>query len=202
MSNPTNLTPTESEAAGGAVHPVDNKFTARLANIASSLGSNGIFIALIIVVVLFAFLTDGILIYPQNISNLIVQNGYILILAIGMVMVIIAGHIDLSVGSVAAFTGALSGVLVVRLGLDWWVGILLTLLIGAIVGAWQGFWIAYVKIPAFIVTLAGMLIFRGLTLIVLGSSNIGSFPGDFRAIGNGFVPNLEILGLDAVTLVV
>jgi putative multiple sugar transport system permease protein len=115
-------------------------------------------------------------------------------------MVIIAGHIDLSVGSVAAFTGSLSGVFVVRMGLDWWVGILLTLAVGAIVGAWQGFWIAYVKIPAFIVTLAGMLIFRGLTLIVLASSNIGSFPANFRAIGNGFIPNVRINELDLVTL--
>src|SRR5690606_35797145 len=87
-----------------------------------------------------------------------------------------------------------------RMGMDWWVGILMTLLAGALVGAWQGFWIAYVKIPSFIVTLAGMLIFRGLTLIVLASSNIGSFPGDFRAIGNGFVPNLTVSEIDVITI--
>jgi putative multiple sugar transport system permease protein len=171
-----------------------------LSHVLTDLSRNGIFLALVGIVVLFTILTKGILIYPQNVSNLIVQNGYILILAIGMVMVIIAGHIDLSVGSVAAFTGALSGVFVVRMGMDWWLGILLTLLVGAAVGAWQGFWIAYVKIPAFIVTLAGMLIFRGLTLIVLDSSNIGSFPADFRAIGNGFIPNIDTGGLDLVTL--
>jgi len=173
-----------------------------ISHVLNDLSRNGIFLALVGIVVLFTILTKGVLIYPQNVSNLIVQNGYILILAIGMVMVIIAGHIDLSVGSVAAFTGALSGVFVVRMGMEWWVGILLTLLIGALVGAWQGFWIAYVKIPAFIVTLAGMLIFRGLTLIVLASSNIGSFPADFRAIGNGFLPNIDFAGLDLVTLVV
>jgi putative multiple sugar transport system permease protein len=171
-----------------------------LSHVLTDLSRNGIFLALVGIIVLFTILTKGVLIYPQNVSNLIVQNGYILILAIGMVMVIIAGHIDLSVGSVAAFTGALSGVFVVRMGMDWWVGILLTLLVGAAVGAWQGFWIAYVKIPAFIVTLAGMLIFRGLTLIVLASSNIGSFPGDFRAIGNGFVPNVELGDVDLITL--
>jgi putative multiple sugar transport system permease protein len=171
-----------------------------ISHVLSDLSRNGIFLALIGIVVLFTILTKGILIYPQNVSNLIVQNGYILILAIGMVMVIIAGHIDLSVGSVAAFTGSLSGVFVVRMGMDWWVGILLTLVVGALVGAWQGFWIAYVRIPAFIVTLAGMLIFRGLTLIVLASSNIGSFPNDFRSIGNGFVPNLDVNELDLVTL--
>jgi putative multiple sugar transport system permease protein len=171
-----------------------------LSHVLTDLSRNGIFLALIGIIVLFTILTKGVLIYPQNVSNLIVQNGYILILAIGMVMVIIAGHIDLSVGSVAAFTGALSGVFVVRMGMDWWLGILLTLLVGAAVGAWQGFWIAYVKIPAFIVTLAGMLIFRGLTLIVLDSSNIGSFPGDFRAIGNGFVPNVDLGTIDLITL--
>ncbi len=188
MSN-DNLS-TESEAAGALIQPSDNKFTRWLSTILSDLGSNGIFIALIAVVVLFAILTDGILLRPQNISNLVVQNGYILVLAIGMVMVIIAGHIDLSVGSVAAFVGAISGVLAVKMGLPWWLVIILSLLVGAIVGAWQGFWIAYVGIPAFIVTLAGMLIFRGLALVVLGNANIGSFPAEYRALGNGFISNV------------
>ena len=115
------------------------------------------------------------------------QNGYILVLAIGMVMVIIAGHIDLSVGSVAAFVGACSGVFAVTWGLPWWLAVVLSLLIGALVGAWQGFWVAYAGIPAFIVTLAGMLIFRGLALVVLGNQNIGSFPTEYRALGNGFL---------------
>ena len=154
------------------------------------MGKNGIFLALIAVVVLFSFLTNGILLRPQNISNLIVQNGYILILAIGMVIVIVAGHIDLSVGSVAAFIGAVSGVFAVKMELPWWIAIILSLAIGALVGAWQGFWIAYVGIPAFIVTLAGMLIFRGLALVVLGNSNIGSFPEEYRALGNGFLTNV------------
>ena len=148
-----------------------------LRHIVSDLGKNGIFLALIVVVVLFQFLTDGVLLRPQNISNLIVQNGYILILAMGMVMLIVAGHIDLSVGSMAAFIGAVSGVFAVNMGLPWWLAIILSLLVGALAGAWQGFWIAYVDIPSFIVTLAGMLIFRGLALVVLGNSNIGSVPG-------------------------
>ena len=113
----------------------------------SDLGSNGIFIALLAVVVLFSFLTNGILLRPQNISNLVVQNGYILVLAIGMVMVIIAGHIDLSVGSVAAFVGACSGVFAVQWGLPWWLSVILSLGIGALVGVWQGFGIAFVGIP-------------------------------------------------------
>ncbi|MCS0498865.1 multiple monosaccharide ABC transporter permease [Protaetiibacter mangrovi] len=190
MSEPTTPTPTESQAVGGNVNPADNKFTAWLSHVLADLGKNGIFIALIAVVVLFSFTTNGILLRPQNISNLIVQNGYILVLAIGMVMVIIAGHIDLSVGSVAAFVGACSGVFAVHWGLPWWLSIALSLLIGALVGVWQGFWIAFVGIPAFIVTLAGMLIFRGLALVVLGNANIGSFPAEYRALGNGFLTNV------------
>ncbi|GAB3605264.1 sugar ABC transporter permease [Conyzicola nivalis] len=177
---------TDTKTAPSAVSKVGSSLT----HIVTDLGKNGIFLALIAVVVLFQILTDGILLRPQNISNLIVQNGYILILAIGMVMVIVAGHIDLSVGSVAAFVGAVSGVLTVKMGIEWWIAIIISLLIGALVGAWQGFWVAYVGIPAFIVTLAGMLIFRGLALVVLGNSNIGSFPEGYRALGNGFLTDL------------
>ena len=183
------MTDTDTKPAE-AVGPAPARLVSSLSHIITDLGKNGIFLALIAVVVLFSFLTNGILLRPQNISNLIVQNGYILILAIGMVMVIVAGHIDLSVGSVAAFVGAVSGVLIRDAGLPWWAAILLSLVIGALVGAWQGFWIAYVGIPAFIVTLAGMLIFRGLALVVLGNTNIGSFPAEYRALGNGFLTNL------------
>ncbi|MCT9820640.1 sugar ABC transporter permease [Microbacterium sp. W1N] len=177
-------------AAGARINPPENAFTRWLTTVLSDLGKNGIFIALIAVVTLFTILTNGILLRPQNISNLIVQNGYILVLAIGMVMIIIAGHIDLSVGSVAAFIGAVSGVFAVKMGMPWWLSIILSLLIGALVGAWQGFWVAYVGIPAFIVTLAGMLIFRGLALVVLGNANIGSFPTEYRALGNGFLTGI------------
>ncbi|KQO96910.1 multiple monosaccharide ABC transporter permease [Leifsonia sp. Leaf264] len=209
MSDPNAPLQTETRVEGGNVNPVENKFTERLSHILSDLGKNGIFIALIIVVVLFSFLTDGILLRPQNISNLIVQNGYILVLAIGMVMVIIAGHIDLSVGSVAAFVGACSGLFAVTWGMPWWLAVLLSLAIGAAVGVWQGFWIAYVGIPAFIVTLAGMLIFRGLALVVLGNANIGSFPAEYRALGNGFVngvfgesdPDIFTLGVGALAII-
>ena len=190
MSNPNPPTTEEAHVTGGNVNPAENKFTDRLSHMLADLGKNGIFIALIAVVVLFAILTDGILLRPQNISNLVVQNGYILVLAIGMVMVIIAGHIDLSVGSVAAFVGACSGVFAVQWGLPWWLSVILSLGIGALVGVWQGFWIAFVGIPAFIVTLAGMLIFRGLALVVLGNANIGSFPAEYRALGNGFVTDV------------
>jgi putative multiple sugar transport system permease protein len=209
MSNDNTSVPAESHAVGGNINPTDNAFTRRLSHVLGDLGRNGIFLALIAVVVLFTILTDGILLRPQNISNLVVQNGYILVLAIGMVMVIIAGHIDLSVGSVAAFIGAISGVLTVEVGLPWWLAVLVSLVIGALVGAWQGFWIAFVGIPAFIVTLAGMLVFRGLALAVLGNSNIGSFPAEYRALGNGFLsgvlgesqPDLFTLLIGAVAIV-
>ena len=179
-----------TDTAKDTAVPLRSRAFSTIAHIATDLSKNGIFLALVAVVVLFKILTDGILLRPQNISNLIVQNGYILILAIGMVLVIVAGHIDLSVGSVAAFVGAISGVFAVKMELPWAVAIILSLLVGAAVGAWQGFWIAYVKIPAFIVTLAGMLIFRGLALVVLGNSNIGSFPAEYRALGNGFLTDV------------
>ena len=185
------MTNTETpQATSEKVGPPRNKLTSSLSHIVTDLGKNGIFLALIAVVVLFSFTTNGILLRPQNISNLIVQNGYILILAIGMVMIIVAGHIDLSVGSVAAFVGAVSGIFIRDLGFPWWLAIIASLLVGALVGAWQGFWIAYVGIPAFIVTLAGMLIFRGLALVVLGNTNIGSFPEEYRALGNGFLTDV------------
>jgi putative multiple sugar transport system permease protein len=170
-----------------------------------NLRQNGIFLALIGLIIFFAATTPGAAsITPDNVSNLVMQNGYILVLAIGMVMVIIAGHIDLSVGSIAAFIGAVAGVFVVRPleqdgwewlpALPWFVGIIAAILVGALVGVWQGFWVAYVGIPAFIVTLAGMLIFRGLALMTLQNSNIGPFPDEFRAIGNGFFDKENTLG--------
>jgi putative multiple sugar transport system permease protein len=170
-----------------------------------NLRQNGIFLALIGLIIFFAATTPGAAsITPDNVSNLVMQNGYILVLAIGMVMVIIAGHIDLSVGSIAAFIGAVAGVFVVRPleqdgwewlpAMPWFIGIIAAILVGALVGVWQGFWVAYVGIPAFIVTLAGMLIFRGLALMTLQNSNIGPFPDEFRAIGNGFFDKENTFG--------
>ncbi|MDN3480483.1 sugar ABC transporter permease [Arthrobacter sp. APC 3897] len=150
----------------------------------------GLFIALIAIIIFFQIATNGITLAPINVSNLIIQNSYILILAVGMVLVIIAGHIDLSVGSVVAFTGAAAGVMITQWGLPWWMAAVLCLVLGAAVGAWQGFWIAYFGIPAFIVTLAGMLTFRGLTQIVLQNKQISPFPDQFRDLGSGFLPDL------------
>ncbi|WP_088289515.1 multiple monosaccharide ABC transporter permease [Kineosporia sp. A_224] len=160
---------------------------------------SGIYVAFGLIVLLFAVLTDGALLQPQNISNIIVQNSYILILAIGMILVIIAGHIDLSAGSVVAVSGAVSAVLMVRHDVPWPFALLLTLLFGAAVGAFQGYWVAYFGLPAFIVTLAGMLVFRALTLTVLGNQGIGPFPDEVRTLANGFQPGyLGNVGLGAL----
>jgi putative multiple sugar transport system permease protein len=153
-----------------------------------NLRESGIYIAFALIIVLFTILTDGQLLEPQNISNIIIQNSYILILAIGMILIIIAGHIDLSAGSVVAATGAFSAVLMVNHDVPWGIAIPVTLLFGALIGAWQGYWIAYFGIPAFIVTLAGMLIFRAVTLIILGNQGIGPFPETVRDMANGFMP--------------
>lgn len=150
----------------------------------------GMIIALVLIMLLFQILTDGLLLKPLNITNLILQNSYILVLAIGMLLVIITGNIDLSVGSIAAFVGAISAILMVKMQVPTIVTVLISLLIGALVGAWQGFWVAYVRIPSFIVTLAGMLLFRGLTMIVLDGQSIAPFPEAFQMISSGFLPDL------------
>nr|WP_132011471.1 multiple monosaccharide ABC transporter permease [Mesobacillus foraminis] len=160
-------------------------------------------ISLIFIMLLFQILTDGLLLKPLNITNLILQNSYILVLAIGMVLVIITGHIDLSVGSIAAFVGAISAILMVNYEVPTFVAIVLSLAAGALIGAWQGFWIAYVKIPAFIVTLAGMLIFRGLTMIVLEGKSIAPFPDSFQKMSTGFIPDFGgASGIHITTLLV
>src|SRR4030043_16997 len=133
-------------------------------------------IALLFIVVLFQILTKGILLYPQNVANLILQNGYVIILAIGMMLCILSGgNIDLSVGSVVAFTGAIAGSLIIGLKMDVWMAVIITIAAGFIIGAWQGFWIAYIRVPPFIATLAGMLIFRGLTNAILRGLTLAPF---------------------------
>ncbi|MCZ2830979.1 sugar ABC transporter permease [Modestobacter sp. VKM Ac-2986] len=168
-----------------------------------NLRQSGIYIAFFAVVVLFAVLTGGTSLSPGNITNIILQYSYVLVLAIGMVIVIIAGHIDLSVGSVVALSGAVSAVLVIKNGAPWWVGILAALAVGIAVGMWQGFWVAYVGIPAFIVTLAGMLIFRGATQQVLANTSLSPFPAEYQKVASGFLNGLlGGNGYDAFTLLI
>ncbi|MBN8882789.1 putative multiple sugar transport system permease protein [Salana multivorans] len=163
---------------------------------------SGIFVAFVVIVVFFSVLKP-VFLSPGNLTNLILQYSYILILAIGMVVIIIAGHIDLSVGSVVALTGAVSAVLVVKNGMPWWVGVLAAIGVGVLVGVWQGFWVAYMGIPAFIVTLAGMLLFRGLTARVLDNISLSPFGKPYSDIAGGFINGLfGGQGYDVFTLVV
>lgn len=150
----------------------------------------GMIIALILITGLFFLLTDGVNLKPLNLTNLILQNGFILVLAIGMVLVIITGNIDLSVGSVVAFIGAIAGVLIINMNVPVWLAVIIAIAAGVLIGIWQGFWIAYVGIPSFIVTLAGMLIFRGLTLWLLDGKSLAPFPESFQKLSSGFVPDL------------
>ncbi|POX49816.1 multiple monosaccharide ABC transporter permease [Streptomyces sp. Ru72] len=150
----------------------------------------GMLIALGLIVILFEVWTGGDLLLPRNVSNLVLQNSYILILAIGMMLVIIAGHIDLSVGSLTAFVGAFAAVLTVEHSVAWPIALVLCLLVGAVAGSVQGYLIAYLGIPSFIVTLAGMLLFRGLTEILLKGQTLGPFPDGLQKLGNGFLPEV------------
>jgi putative multiple sugar transport system permease protein len=168
-----------------------------------NLRQSGIYIAFVVIVALFAILTKGLSLNPTNVTNIVLQYSYVLILAIGMVIVIIAGHIDLSVGSVVALTGAVSAVLVIKEGWPWWAGILAALVTGVLIGAWQGFWVAYVGIPAFIVTLAGMLLFRGLAQEVLDNISLSPFPSQYTKVATGFLNGLiGGNGYDAFTLLI
>ncbi|GHS89096.1 multiple monosaccharide ABC transporter permease [Cellulomonas hominis] len=175
----------------------------KLQGLGGNVRQYGIVGALVLIVLLFQYLTDGKLLLPNNVASLIQQNAYVMILAIGMVMVIVAGHIDLSVGSVVAFVGGVVALSMKDLGLPWLLAAVLGVVIGALVGAWQGYWVAYVGVPAFIVTLAGMLIFRGLAIILVGVT-VSSFPSGFVSISNGSVPNfLGYTGnADMVTLLI
>ncbi|HSO70600.1 MAG TPA: multiple monosaccharide ABC transporter permease [Arachnia sp.] len=155
-----------------------------------NLRQSGIVIAFVAIVLLFTVLTGGTLLNPTNVSNLILQYSYILILAIGMLFVIVVGHIDLSVGSVVALVGAVSATLIIKNGMPWYVGVIAGLIVGLLIGAWHGFWVAYMGIPGFIVTLSGMLLFRGMTFLVLGSVSLSPMTPEYQQIANGFLNGL------------
>lgn len=169
------------------------------AHLGGHLRENGMLVALIAIVVFFTILLRFQpqpinFLNAQNITNVFLQNGHVIILALGMLLVIVSGHIDLSVGSVAAFTGAVAAWLTVGVGLPFWLVIPLTLIVGGLIGAVQGYWVAYWRIPSFIVTLAGMMVFRGATLWLLGGQNIGPFPKAFQSLSSGFIPDLTGMG--------
>ena len=148
-------------------------------------------IALIVIIIIFQILTQGILLVPQNVANLVLQNGYVIILAIGMMLCIVSGgNIDLSVGSVVAFTGAIAGSLIIGMKMDVWLAVIITIAAGFLIGIWQGFWIAYIKVPSFIATLAGMLIFRGLTNAILRGLTLAPFPDNYLVLTAGFIKDI------------
>jgi putative multiple sugar transport system permease protein len=167
----------------------------------NNLREYGLLISLVAIMVFFQVMTNGTLFQPLNLTNLILQNSYIIVMALGMLLVIVAGHIDLSVGSVSGFIGAVAAVLMVEYEMHFVPATLICLVLGGAIGAAQGYWVAFYKIPSFIVTLAGMLVFKGLALAVLGGSSVGPFPADFQLLSTGFIPdpfsgeNLRILSL-------
>ena len=161
----------------------------------NNLREYGMLISLVAIMVLFQVLTDGTLLRPLNLTNLLLQNSYVVIMALGMLLVIVAGHIDLSVGSVCGFIGALAAVLMVEYEWHFVPTAIISIAAGAVIGAAQGWFVAFRKIPSFIVTLAGMLVFKGLTLALLAGQSVGPFPVEFQRLSSGFIPD-PLGGLD------
>ena len=149
----------------------------------------GLIIALVMIMLFFEYTTNGVLFEPLNLTNLILQNSYVVVMALGMLLIIVAGHIDLSIGSVVGFVGALAAVLMVNYNVEYLTATLICLVVGGFIGAAQGYFVAYFMIPSFIVTLAGMLVFRGMTLAVLNGASVGPFPNIFQLLAKGFIPN-------------
>ena len=155
----------------------------------------GMVLALFVVIGLFQILTNGTLLMPLNISNIIQQNSYVMILACGMLLCILTGgNIDLSVGSIVGFVGAVSAVFILRMDMPVVPAMIISLLIGLAIGCWHGFWIAYVGVPAFITTLAGLLLFRGLTMVILRGTSLAPMPLTYTFIAAGFVPDSRGIG--------
>src|ERR1700675_470852 len=155
----------------------------------SNLRDYGLLGSLLVIIALFEYLTGGVLLAPANITNLILQNSYIVIMALGMLLIIVGGNIDLSVGSIVAFIGAIAATMMVDYKLPWIPVVGVSLVAGGLIGAAQGYFVAYAKIPSFIVTLGGMLVFRGLTGNILLGQFVGPFPKDFQSISSGFIPD-------------
>ena len=164
------------------------------------------FLALVAIYLIFAVLTKGANLSPANINNLVMQNGYVVILAVGMLLCVLTGNIDLGVGSVVAVTGSVAGIILVDYKMNMWVAILAALVIGLLIGIFAGFFIAYLSIPPFVVTLATMLMGRGLTYTLLQAQTKGPLPDDFVFIGAGFLPTMKVpFGdgtLDLVSIIV
>jgi putative multiple sugar transport system permease protein len=173
------------------------------AKVISFIKTNTMIIALILITAFFVWQTGGKIILPQNVSNLISQNAYVFVLATGMLLCILTGgNIDLSVGSVVCFVGATGATLMENKDVHWVIAVIFMLIIGTAIGAWQGFWIAYVRVPPFITTLAGMLIFRGLSNVVLDGLTVSltdtTFIKLFGGGANCYVP--DFFGIEGYNL--
>jgi putative multiple sugar transport system permease protein len=175
--------------------PGPDQASARASFWKNNLRDYGLLVSLLLIMGFFEIMTGGVLLDPVNITNLILQNSYIVVMALGMLLVIVGGNIDLSVGSIVGFVGAVSASLMVYEKVPYPPVILLALVLGGAIGAAQGYFIAYSKIPAFIVTLAGMLIFRGLTGNMLLGQFVGPFARGFQAISAGFIPDFSQFGI-------
>lgn len=185
-----------SRVADGAAKPAGGGRA--LAFLKAHLREYGMLLSLVAIMAFFQYMTGGTLMQPLNLTNLVLQNSYIVIMALGMLLVIVAGHIDLSVGSVCGFIGALAAVLMVNMNLHYVPATLVCLATGALIGAAQGWFVAYMRIPSFIVTLAGLLVFKGLALMVLQGQSVGPFPSEFQLLSTGFLP--DPLGGDSMRL--
>ncbi len=181
-----------------AAQPAQSHELTLIGALQANMRDYGLLLALILIMLFFQYFTNGVLFKPVNLTNIILQNSYIIVMALGMLLVIVAGHIDLSVGSVSGFVGALAAMLMV--GWDFppelaflahpLVAGAICLVAGAAIGAAQGYIIAYHRVPAFIVTLAGMLIFKGLSLAILAGKSVGPFPAEFQMLSAGFIPDI------------
>lgn len=170
------------------VLPLEEAAPGRRVSLRAGLRDHGMLLSLVAIMAFFQIATGGTLLRPLNLTNLVLQNSFIVIMALGMLLVIVTGHIDLSVGSVAGAVGAIAAVLMVRYGVPSVPAVLICLAVGGLIGAAQGAFVAYLKIPSFIVTLAGMLVFKGLALAILQGQSVGPFPPEFQKLSSGFIP--------------
>jgi putative multiple sugar transport system permease protein len=181
-----------------------NFFTELRSLVKVNIRDYGMYIALFLIMLTFSIMTDGLFMSSRNISNLLDSAGYIAVLAVGMTLVIVIRHIDLSVGFLAGFLGAIAAILLTQAGLPVYLTIPIILVFGIIIGMFNGLLVAQIGIPSFVATLAGMLIFRGALLLVTEKSGTIIIKDDhFNALGNGFIPSIvEVNGLHLLSLIV
>lgn len=167
-----------------------------------SLKQYGMVLALIAVYLIFAVITGGKNLAPMTVNNIIMQNGYVIILAVGMLLCVLTGNVDLGVGSVVATCGAVAGTLIVDFGVSSPVAMLASLAVGALFGAFVGFFVSKLEIPPFIVTLATMLMGRGLCYVILQAQTKGPLPDSYTWVSTGFLPTIKVGGVDMICIAV